>query len=73
MTQGEEKINLSPFSFMSLRLPLFEQVPHDSGLIQPTWRHRTTGMAAGLTDHVRAFRELLAIKFEPIRNRGGSG
>ena len=58
---------------MSLRLPLPEQEPHASGLMQPKWCHRTPGMAAGLTDHVWSFRELLTAKFEPIHNQSGSG
>ena len=53
---------------MSLRLPLPEQAPHAAGLIQPKWCHRTPGMAAGLTDHVWTFRELLTAKFEPMHN-----
>ena len=58
---------------MSLRLPLSEQAPHASGLIQPKWYHRTPAMAAGLTDHVWTFRELLTVKFEPIHNQSDSG
>jgi hypothetical protein len=58
---------------MSLRVPLPEQELHASGLIQPTWRHRTPGMAAGLTDHVWTFRELLTAKFEPLHNQSSSG
>ena len=58
---------------MSLRLPVSEQASHASRLIQPKWRHRTPGMAAGLTDHVWTFRELLTAKFEPIHNQSGSG
>ena len=58
---------------MSLRLPLSEQASHASGLIQPKWCHRTPGMAAGLTNHVWTFRELLTVKFEPIHNQSGSG
>jgi IS1 family transposase/transposase-like protein len=58
---------------MSLRVPLPEQAPHATGLIQPRWHHRTPGMAAGLTDHVWTFRELLTAKFEPIHNQSGSG
>jgi len=58
---------------MSLRLPLPEREPQDSGLIQPKWHHRTPAMAAGLTDHVWTFRELLTVKFEPIHNQSGSG
>jgi IS1 family transposase/transposase-like protein len=58
---------------MSLRVPLPDQDPHDVGLIQPKWCHRTPGMAAGLTDHVWTFRELLTAKFEPLRNQSSSG
>jgi IS1 family transposase/transposase-like protein len=58
---------------MSLRLPLPEQEAQASGLIQLKWRHRTPGMAAGLTDHVWTFRELLTAKFEPIHNQSSSG
>jgi IS1 family transposase/transposase-like protein len=58
---------------MSLRLPLSEQASHASGLIQPKWCQQTPGMAAGLTDHVWTFRELLTAKFEPIHNQSGSG
>lgn len=50
----------------SLRLPLMVQEPVASGLICPKWVHRTPGMAAGLSDHVWTFRELLTVKFEPI-------
>ena len=31
------------------------------------------GMAAGLTDHVWTFRELLTAKFEPVHNQSSSG
>jgi hypothetical protein len=58
---------------MRVRLSLPEQEPFASGLMQPTWQHRTPGMAAGLTDHVWTFRELLTAKFEPIHNQSGSG
>jgi len=58
---------------MSLRLPLPESAPHVSGLIQPKWNPRTPAMAAGLTDHVWTFRELLTAKFEPVHNQSGSG
>jgi hypothetical protein len=30
-------------------------------------------MAAGLTDHIWTFRELLTVKFEPLHNQSGSG
>jgi hypothetical protein len=58
---------------MSLRVPLSDQGAHTSGLIQLKWGHRTPGMAAGLTDHVWTFRELLTVKFEPIHNQSSSG
>jgi transposase-like protein/IS1 family transposase len=58
---------------MSLRVPLPDQGPHVSGLIQPKWCQRTPGMAAGLTDHVWTFREFLTAKFEPIHHQSGSG
>ena len=58
---------------MSLRVPLSDQESHTAGLIQPKWCHRTPGMAAGLTDHIWTFRELLTAKFEPIHNQSSSG
>jgi len=58
---------------MRLRLPLYEKAPQASGLMQPQWCHRTPGMAAGLTDHVWTFRELLTGTCEPIHNQSGSG
>jgi IS1 family transposase/transposase-like protein len=50
---------------MSLRVPLPDQDPHDVGLIQPKWCHRTPGMAAGLTDHVWTLREVLLFRVPP--------
>ena len=58
---------------MSLRLPLALQDQPPAGLIQPKWQYRTPAMAAGLTDHVWSFRELLTAKFEPILNQSNSG
>jgi len=58
---------------MSLRVPLPDQAPHATGLIQPKWHHRIPGMAAGLTDHVWTFRELLTAKFEPLHSQSASG
>jgi hypothetical protein len=51
---------------MSLRrqLPLRERIRH--GAICPRWQECTPAMAAGLTDHVWTFRELLTAKFEPL-------
>jgi hypothetical protein len=58
---------------MSLRqpLPLHERTCH--GAIQPRWRQRTPAMAAGMTDHVWTFRELLTAKFEPLDSQSISG
>ena len=51
---------------MSLRrqLPLHERIRH--GAICPRWQECTPAMAAGLTEHVWTFRELLTAKFEPL-------
>src|SRR5712664_268999 len=51
---------------MSLRqpLPLHERTRH--GAIRPRWRECTPALAAGLTDHVWTFRELLTATFEPL-------
>jgi transposase-like protein len=58
---------------MSVRqpLPLHERTRH--GAIQPRWRQRTPAMAAGITDHVWTFRELLTAKFEPLDSQSISG
>jgi len=58
---------------MSLRqpLPLHERTRH--GAICPQWRGRTPAMAAGLTDHIWTFRELLTAKFEPLDSQSISG
>jgi IS1 family transposase len=57
----------------SLRRPLSKTESIRPGLIQPKWQPRTPGMAAGLTDHVWTFRELLTAKFEPILCQSTSG
>jgi IS1 family transposase/transposase-like protein len=54
---------------MSLRVPLPEGTPPAAGMIQPKWVHRTPGMAAGITDHIWTFRELLTAKFEPLESQ----
>ena len=51
---------------MSLRRQLPMRERHRHGAIRPRWRERTPAMAAGLTDHVWTFRELLTAKFEPL-------
>ena len=58
---------------MSLRqpLPLHERTRH--GAMCPRWRARTPAMAAGVTDHVWTFRELLTAKFEPLDSQSISG
>ena len=58
---------------MSLRqpLPLPERTCH--GAIQPRWRQRTPALAAGMTDHIWTFRELLTAKFEPLDSQSISG
>lgn len=55
------------------RVPLPAPARPASGLLQPQWRHRTPGMAAGLTDHVWTFRELLTAQCEPLHNQSSSG
>ncbi len=57
----------------SLRLPLAVAAPGPPGLIQPKWQPRTPGMAAGLTEQVWTFRELLTVKFEPHHSQSSSG
>ena len=54
---------------MSLRrqLPLHERIRH--GAICPRWQECIPAMAAGLTDHVWTFRELLTAKFEPLESQ----
>ena len=60
-------------SHQTLRLPLPEAEQTPTGIIHPKWTKRTPGMAAGITDHVWSFRELLTMKFEPIQNQSISG
>src|SRR5499433_243543 len=58
---------------MSLRQPLPRHERTRHGAIQPRWRKRTPAMAAGITDHVWTFRELLTAKFEPLDSQSISG
>jgi hypothetical protein len=53
-------------SHMSLRRQLPIRERHRHSAICPRWRERMLAMAAGLTDHVWTFRELLTAKFEPL-------
>jgi hypothetical protein len=50
----------------SFRTPLPVREPVLPGIIRPKWTHRTPGMAAGITDHVWTFRELLTVKFDRL-------
>jgi hypothetical protein len=50
---------------MSVRQPWPLQERTRGGAICPRWQERTPAMAAGLTDHVWTFRELLTAKCEP--------
>ena len=58
---------------MSLRQPLPQHERTRHGAICPRWRERTPAMAAGVTDHVWTFRELLTAKFEPLDSQSISG
>jgi len=58
---------------MSLRppWPLHDRTRH--GAMRPRWREHTPAMAAGVTDHVWTFRELLTATFEPLDSQSMSG
>jgi IS1 family transposase len=56
-----------PHMRLRQQLPLRERTRH--GVIRPRWRERTPAMAAGVTDHVWTFRELLTAKFEPLESQ----
>ena len=58
---------------MSLRQPLPLQERTGHSVLRPRWRECTPAMAAGLTDHVWTFRELLTAKFEPLDSQSISG
>jgi IS1 family transposase len=58
---------------MSLRQPLPRHERQRHGAIRPRWRACTPAMAAGVTDHVWTFRELLTAKFEPLDSQSISG
>jgi hypothetical protein len=58
---------------MSLRRPLPPPERTRHGAIRPRWQECTPAMAAGLTDHVWTFRELLTAKFEPLDSQSISG
>src|SRR5262245_20338574 len=58
---------------MSLRQQLPPSERTRRGAIRPRWQERTPAMAAGLTDHVWTFRELLTAKFEPFDSQSITG
>ena len=58
---------------MSLRQPLPLHARTRHGAIRPRWQERTPALAAGVTDHVWTFRELLTTKFEPLDSQSISG
>jgi hypothetical protein len=58
---------------MSLRPPLLLHERTRHGAIQPRWRQRTPALAAGITNHLWTFRELLTAKFEPLDSQSISG
>ena len=58
---------------MSLRSLIPGEERTRTGLIEQKYKQRTPGMAAGLTDHVWTFRELLTAKFEPLHYQSISG
>jgi len=49
---------------MSLRLPLPKHDQSCAGMIRHKWIHRSPAMAAGITDQVWSFRQLLSAKFD---------
>jgi len=57
----------------SLRTQLPMRERRRMGAIRPRWRERTPAMAAGLTDHLWTFRELLTAKFEPLDSQSIRG
>ena len=52
-----------PHMSLQQQVPRRERTRH--GAMRPRWRARTPAMAAGLTDHVWTFRELLTVQLEP--------
>lgn len=60
-----------PHQSLRTQLPMRER--RRTGAIRPRWRERTPAMAAGLTDHIWTFRELLTAKFEPLDSQSISG
>jgi hypothetical protein len=57
----------------SLRVPWPEGTPPAAEMIQLQWGHRTPTMAAGITDQIWNFRELLTLKREPLDSQSIGG
>jgi hypothetical protein len=58
---------------MRLQQPLAQHEQTRHGAIRPRWRQQTPAMAAGMTDHVWTFRELLTVKFKPLNSQSIRG
>ena len=52
------------YNFARPHMSLREKFDETDNLYVQKWTPRTPGMAAGLTDHVCSFRELLTVKFD---------
>ena len=65
------------YNFARPHLSLRSLIPAEertrTGLIEQKYQPKTPGMAAGLTDQVWTFRELLTAKFEPLHSQSISG
>ncbi len=51
------------YNFARPHMSLRERIPDSHGRFQKKWMPKTPGMAAGITDHVWEFRELLTFKY----------
>lgn len=51
------------YNFARPHMSLREKINESDDFFTQKWKQRTPGMAAGITDHVWTFRELLTIKF----------
>lgn len=51
------------YNFARPHMSLREEINETKNLFEQRWTQKTPGMAAGITDHVWTFRELLTVKF----------
>ena len=51
------------YNFARPHMSLREKINESDDFFTQKWKQKTPGMAAGITDHVWTFRELLTIKF----------